>query len=179
MMENDILKVIVSAKEIDEICARLGKKITNDYKGKTPIVIGLLKGCQPFMSDLIKHINTYMSIDYMSVSSYDGMSSTGSITIKKDIETDVRGRDVIIVDDIIDTGVTLLNITNLFKERHVKSIKTVCLLDKPEGRKVDLKADYAGLIVPKEFVVGYGLDYNGLYRNLPYIGILKREVYEK
>ena len=175
-MENDILKVIVSSKEIDEICARLGKKITNDYEGKTPIVIGLLKGCQPFMSDLIKHINTYMSIDYMSVSSYDGMSSTGSITIKKDIETDVRGRDVIIVDDIIDTGVTLLNITNLFKERHVKSIKTVCLLDKPEGRKVDLKADYAGLIVPKEFVVGYGLDYNGLYRNLPYIGFIEDEV---
>ena len=131
------------------------------------------------MSDLIKHINTYMSIDYMSVSSYDGMSSTGSITIKKDIETDVRGRDVIVVDDIIDTGVTLLNIINLFKEKKVRSIKTVCLLDKPEGRKVDLNADYVGMIVPKEFVVGYGLDYNGLYRNLPYVGVLKREVYEK
>ena len=107
------------------------------------------------------------------------MSSTGSITIKKDIETDVRGRDVIVVDDIIDTGVTLLNIINLFKEKKVRAIKTVCLLDKPEGRKVDLNADYVGMIVPKEFVVGYGLDYNGLYRNLPYVGVLKREVYEK
>jgi len=170
-MENDILKVIVSAKEIDAICERLGKEITKDYDGKYPIVIGLLKGCQPFMSDLIKYINTYISVDYMS--------STGSITIKKDIETDVRGRDVVVVDDIIDTGVTLLNIINLFKEKKVRSIKTVCLLDKPEGRKVDLNADYVGMIVPKEFVVGYGLDYNGLYRNLPYVGVLKREVYEK
>lgn len=178
-MENDILKVIVSAKEIDAICEHLGKEITKDYDGKYPIVIGLLKGCQPFMSDLIKYINTYISVDYMSVSSYDGMSSTGSITIKKDIEVDVKGRDVIVVDDIIDTGVTLLNIINLFKEKHVRSIKTVCLLDKPEGRKVDLNADYVGMIVPKEFVVGYGLDYNGLYRNLPYVGVLKREVYEK
>ena len=116
-MENDILKVIVSAKEIDAICERLGKEITKDYDGKYPIVIGLLKGCQPFMSDLIKYINTYISVDYMSVSSYDGMSSTGSITIKKDIETDVRGRDVVVVDDIIDTGVTLLNIINLLKKK--------------------------------------------------------------
>lgn len=178
-MHNDILKVVVTENEIENICSKLGAEITKDYEGKCPVVIGLLKGCQPFMSDLIKKINTYIILDYMSVSSYDGMSSTGSITIKKDIECDVKGRDVIIVDDIIDTGVTLLNITNYFKEKQVKSVKTVCLLDKPEGRKVDLKADYAGMIVPKEFVVGYGLDYNGLYRNLPYIGVLKREVYEK
>ena len=175
-MENDILKVIVSAKEIDAICERLGKEITKDYDGKYPIVIGLLKGCQPFMSDLIKHINTYMSIDYMSVSSYDGMSSTGSITIKKDIETDVRGRDVIVVDDIIDTGVTLLNIINLFKEKKVRSIKTVCLLDKPEGRKVDLNADYVGFRIENKFIVGYGLDYAEKYRNLKDILIIRPEL---
>lgn len=177
-MKADILKTVVSEKEIESICERLGKQISKDYEGKEPIIIGLLKGCLPFMSDLVKNITGYVKLDYMSVSSYDGMSSTGSITIKKDIDTSVEGKDVIIVDDIIDTGVTLLNITQYFKEKKVNSIKTCCLLDKPEGRKVDIKADYVGMDIPKEFVVGYGLDFNGLYRNLPFIGVLKKEVYE-
>lgn len=177
-MKDDILKTVVTEKEIKEICERLGAQISKDYEGKQPVIIGLLKGCLPFMSDLVKNITIYVTLDYMSVSSYDGMSSTGAITIKKDVESVVQGKDVIIVDDIIDTGVTLLNIKKYFEEKNVNSIKTVCLLDKPEGRKVDISADYIGMNIPKEFVVGYGLDFDGLYRNLPYIGVLKKEVYE-
>ena len=179
MMNNDILKVVLTKEEIDQVCKRLGEEITRDYHDKKPIIVGLLKGCQPFMSDLVKHISTYIKIDYMLASSYEGINSTGHVTVKKDIETFVEGQDVIIVDDIIDTGFTLKSVISLFKEKKVRSVKTCCLLDKPEGRKVDLKADYAGLTVPNEFVVGYGLDYNGYYRNLPYIGVLKPEVYTK
>lgn len=177
-MKNDILKTIISKEEIQTICQRLGEEISRDYANKKPIIIGLLKGCLPFMSDLVKHINSYVTLDYMSVSSYDGMASTGAITIKKDVESVIEGRDIIIVDDIIDTGVTLLNIVEFFKEKKANSIKTCCLLDKPEGRKVAIEADYVGTTIPKEFVVGYGLDFNGYYRNLPFIGILKKEVYE-
>ncbi len=177
-MKNDILKTIISDSEIEQICKRLGAQISKDYEGKKPIVIGLLKGCLPFMSDLVKHISGYITIDYMSVSSYDGMASTGAITIKKDVESIIEGKDIIIVDDIIDTGVTLLNIVEYFKEKKANSIKTCCLLDKPEGRKVAIEADYIGTTIPKEFVVGYGLDFNGYYRNLPFIGVLKKEVYE-
>lgn len=177
-MKNDILKTIISKEEIQTICQRLGEEISRDYANKKPIIIGLLKGCLPFMSDLVKHINGYVTLDYMSVSSYDGMASTGAITIKKDVESVIEGRDIIIVDDIIDTGVTLLNIVEFFKEKKANSIKTCCLLDKPEGRKVAIEADYVGTTIPKKFVVGYGLDFNGYYRNLPFIGILKKEVYE-
>lgn len=177
-MNNDILKVVVSEDDIQKACKRLGEQISKDYDGKEPIIIGLLKGCIPFMPDLAKCISIYARLDYMSVSSYDGTSTTGAITIKKDIDTNVEGKDVIIVDDIIDTGITLLNIKKYFEEKKVKSIKTCCLLDKKAGRKVDVEADYIGLDVPNEFVVGYGLDYNGLYRNLPYIGVLKKEIYE-
>lgn len=179
MMNNDILKVVISKEEIEDVCKKLGEQISKDYKDKKPIIVGLLKGCQPFMSDLVKYIKTYIKLDYMVASSYEGITSTGHVTVKKDIETFVEGEDVIIVDDIIDTGFTLKSVVCLFKEKKVRSVKTCCLLDKPEGRKVDLKADYVGLTVPNEFVVGYGLDYNGYYRNLPYIGVLKPEVYKK
>ena len=179
-MNNEILKVILSAEEIDNICKRLGEQISKDYEGKKPLIVGLLKGCQPFMSDLIKHISIHMQLDYMLVSSYHGGTySSGSVTIKKDIESNPKGRHIIIIDDIIDTGFTLKNITNLFKDKEAASVKVCCLLDKPEGRKVDITADYIGTTIPLEFVVGYGLDYDGYYRNLPYIGVLKPEVYTK
>lgn len=178
-MNNDIKKILVSEEEIQDICQKLGKQITEDYDGKYPILIGLLKGCEPFFSDLSKNIKTYCSIDYMRVSSYEGTASTGNVQIKADISLDIKGRDVIIVDDIVDTGKTCLYIKNLLLQRGAKSVELCCLLDKPEGRVVDVDVKYIGGCVPNEFVVGYGLDYNELYRNLPYIGVLKEEVYKE
>ncbi len=178
-MTNDIKKIIVSAKEIDNICERLGKEITNDYQGKKPLFVGLLKGCQPFMSDLLKYVDLYCEIDYMKVSSYSGTESTGNIIIKNDISTPLNGKDVIIVDDIVDTGKTTKYIQDLFFLRKANSVKVCTLLDKPEGRIVDINVDYVGGFVPNEFVVGYGLDYNESYRNMPYIGVLKEEIYKK
>ena len=176
-MIKDIKRVSVSEEEISKIVKRLGEQITKDYEGKTPIFIGLLKGCNPFLMDLLKNVNLHCSLDYMDVSSYSGTSSTGNIKILYDAQVDVEGKDIIIVDDILDTGRTLKRVVELFEHRKAKSIKLCVLLDKPEGRLVDIKADYVGGLVPNEFVVGYGLDYNELYRNLPYIGVLKEEIY--
>lgn len=178
-MENDIQKIIISAKEIEGICERLGNQISNDYVGKKPIFIGLLKGCEPFISDLFKHIKCYSQIEYMKVSSYYGACSTGNILIKQDITRSIEGEDIILVDDIVDTGRTIYEIVQLLKSRNAKSVNVCCLLDKPEGRTMDVSVKYVGSRVPNEFVVGYGLDYNEYYRNLPYIGVLKEEIYLK
>lgn len=178
-MEENILKVILDENKIKEICKELGDKLTKDYEGKKPIVVGLLKGCHPFLDDLVRQIKCELYIDYMSVSSYSGDSSTGSIKIKKDIDVDVENRHVLIVDDIIDTGLTLKEITKLFKSKNCKSVKSCVLLDKPEGRTVKHEADYVGMRIPKEYVVGYGFDFDGYYRNLPYVGVLKPSAYEK
>lgn len=177
-MDNDILKVSISKEELDNMVKNIGNQINNDYKGKNPLIIGILKGAVPFMNDLLKVITLKVTTDYLRVSSYQGTKSTGTITIKGDIP-DVKDKDVIIVEDIIDTGRTLKELKKLFEENGAKSIKIATLLDKPEGRKVEIEADYVGGIVPNEFVVGYGLDYNEYYRNLPYIGVLKEEVYKK
>lgn len=176
-MKNDIEKVSFSVEKIEEMVERLGKQISDDYRGKNPIFIGLLKGCNPFMMDLLKHVDIHCSLDYMDVSSYSGRHSTGNIKILYDATCDVEGKDIIIVDDILDTGRTLEKVVGLFEHRGAKSIKLCVLLDKPEGRKTNIKADYVGGLVPNEFVVGYGLDYNENYRNLPYIGVLKEEIY--
>ena len=173
-MKNDIKKVILSEQDIKDICVRLGKQISVDYENKNPLVIGLLKGCEPFVSDLLKCVNTYCEIEYMRVSSYQGTESSGHIVIKSDVFADLIGRDVIIVDDIVDTGRTILYIKNLLLKRGAKSVSVCCLLDKPEGRKVDITVEYTGTTVPKEFVVGYGLDYDEYYRNLPYIGYIEK-----
>lgn len=178
-MNEDIKKISVSEAEISQIVERLGKQISKDYHGKMPLFIGLLKGCNPFMMDLLKHVDIKCTLDYMNVTSYEGTSSTGIVKITQDIKTDVLGKDVIVVDDILDTGRTLDEIKKSLIRRGAKSIKLCVLLDKPEGRIVDISADYVGGLVPNEFVVGYGLDYNELYRNLPYIGVLKEEVYSK
>ena len=178
-MINDIKKVSVSQKQIEEILTRLGNQITKDYEGKKPIFIGLLKGCNPFLTDLLKHVNLHCTLDYMDVSSYSGTQSTGNIKILYDAQADVEGKDIILVDDILDTGRTLKRVVELFEHRKANSIKLCVLLDKPDGRKVDIQADYVGGLVPNEFVVGYGLDYNEFYRNLPYIGVLKEEIYSK
>ena len=159
---------------------KLGQQLTKDYQGKNPIFVGILKGSVPFMAELIKHIDTHIELDFMLVSSYHGgTASSGVINVIKDIDQDITGRDILFVEDIIDTGQTLKNLCNLFKERNAASVKIATLLDKPEGRIVEINADYTCFTIPNEFVVGYGLDYNENYRNIPYIGILKEEVLYK
>src|SRR5690606_30761716 len=158
----------------------LGHQLTEEYDGRFPLAIGVLKGATPFMTDLMKRIDTYLEIDFMDVSSYGRSTvSSGEVKILKDLNTPVEGRDILIIEDIIDSGVTLNYLVDLVCYRKAKSIKIVTLLDKPTGRKANIEADYVGFIVPDEFVVGYGLDYAEKYRNLPYIGILKPEVYGK
>lgn len=178
-MINDIKKIVINDVKLNEICCILGRKISNDYKDKKLVLIGLLKGCQPFMSDLIRHIECHCEIDYMIVSSYDGTKTTGNLKIKKDIDISIKDKDVIIVDDIIDTGITAHNVLELFKERGAKSIELCTLLNKQEGRLNNITVKYFGTHIDNEFVVGYGLDYNELYRNLPFIGVLKEEIYLK
>lgn len=178
MITDDIKKVLVTAEEIEELCTRLGKKINEDYEGRDPLIIGLLKGCQPFMADLMKHIDGYVKVDYMKVSSYHGTTS-GTLAITKDVDVNVKGEDIIVVDDIVDTGKTIKAVADLLKGRGAKSVEFCCLLDKPENRCCDVHVKYPGAQIPSEFVVGYGLDYNELYRNLPYIGALKESVYRK
>ncbi|MBU8881398.1 hypoxanthine phosphoribosyltransferase [Bacillus sp. FJAT-29790] len=177
-MKNDIEKILISEEEIQEKTRALAAMLTEEYQDRFPLVIGVLKGAMPFMSDLIKRIDTHLEMDFMDVSSYGRTTvSSGEVKIVKDLDTSVEGRDILIIEDIIDSGLTLSYLVELFRYRKAKSIKIVTLLDKPAGRKADIAADYVGFIVPDEFVVGYGLDYAEKYRNLPYIGILKPEVY--
>jgi hypoxanthine phosphoribosyltransferase len=178
-MNNDILKVLISEQEIKEICARLGAEITKDYQGKDLVVVGLLKGCNPFMADLIRHIELKLDVDYLAVSSYQGTQSSGDIKIRLDLNESIKDRDVLIAEDIVDTGTTLTTVKKLLLHRGARSVKIVTLLDKPEGRIIECDPDYIGTKVPNEFVVGYGLDYNEKYRNLPYIGVLKPAAYQK
>lgn len=178
MLEQDIKKVLISHEEIVAAAQKLGAQLTEDYAGKNPILVGVLKGSVPFMAELVKHIDTHIELDFMVVSSYHGgTASSGVINIKQDVGQDVAGRHVIFVEDIIDTGQTLKNLRDLFKERQAASVKIATLLDKPEGRVVEIDADYTCFSIPNEFVVGYGLDYDEHYRNLPYVGVLKEEVY--
>ena len=180
MLEQDIKKILISHDEIVTAARELGQKLTEDYQGKNPILVGILKGSVPFMAELIKHIDTHIELDFMLVSSYHGgTSSSGVINIIKDMDQDIKGRDILFVEDIIDTGKTLKSLKELFEGRQPASVKIATLLDKPEGRLVEIEADYTCYTIPNEFVVGYGLDYDENYRNLPYIGVLKEEVYSK
>lgn len=178
MLEKDIERIIFSADDITSRTQELADELVHDYEGRIPLMIGLLKGSIPFMADLVKHMDLQLEMDFMDVSSYHGgTESTGTVTINRDLNTDVKGRDVIIVEDIIDSGRTLKHVVALLKDRGAASVKIVTLLDKKEGRIVEIEADYAGFLCPNEFVVGYGLDYQELYRQLPYVGILKEEIY--
>ncbi len=180
MLEQDIKKILISHDEIVTAARELGQKLTEDYQGKNPILVGILKGSVPFMAELIKHIDTHIELDFMLVSSYHGgTSSSGVINIIKDMDQDIKDRDILFVEDIIDTGKTLKSLKELFEGRQPASVKIATLLDKPEGRLVEIEADYTCFTIPNEFVVGYGLDYDENYRNLPYIGVLKEEVYSK
>lgn len=177
-MNNDIEKILCSTEEIARAVSRLGAQLTEEYQDKNPLVVGILRGSAPFMMDLVRAMDCYLEIDFMDVSSYgDDLESSGNVRILKDLDTDVRGRHVLLVEDIVDSGRTLEKLLELFSARHAASVKVCTLLDKPERRVVDVQADYVGLTVPNEFVVGYGLDYRQQYRNLPYVGVLKAEVY--
>ncbi|EPH98552.1 hypoxanthine phosphoribosyltransferase [Enterococcus faecalis 13-SD-W-01] len=179
MLEKDIERVLITKEEIQTRCEEMGKVLTEEYRDTNPLVVGILKGAVPFMADIVRSIDTHLELDFMDVSSYGNATvSSGEVKIVKDLDTNVEGRDLLIVEDIIDSGRTLAYLVDLFKYRKAKSVKIVTLLDKPEGRVVDIKADYVGFDVPNEFVVGYGLDYAEAYRNLPYIGILKPSVYQ-
>jgi len=180
-MINDIEKVYYSEEELKSIVERLGKQISEDYKGKNLLLVSILKGSVVFMADLMRAITVPCAIDFMCVSSYaDKTQYSGVVKIVKDLDINLEGYDVLIVEDILDSGKTLSYIKKLLIGRNPNSIKICTLLDKPERRAVsDIWADYSGAEVPDEFVVGYGLDYSEIYRNLPYIGVLKREVYEK
>ncbi len=178
--ENDVEKILFSEEEIAERLSVLAEKIDKDYFGKRPLMVCVLKGSVLFFTDLIREITLPVEIDFMSISSYGaGATTSGEVKVLKDLDNRLDGRDVIIVEDIVDSGFTLNYMTKLLSSRNPASIKVCALLDKPSRRKVDIKADYIGFEVGNEFVIGYGLDYAQKYRNLPYIGILKRSVYEK
>ncbi len=180
MLEKDIKETFYSKEEIHERIVQLGKTLSEDYKDKNPLVVGILKGAVPFLTDLVREMNIPLEMDFMDVSSYGNTTvSSGEVKILKDLDTVVENRHLLIVEDIIDSGRTLNYLVNLLKYRQASSVKIVTLLDKPDGRVIDIEADYVGFEVPNEFVVGFGLDYAERYRNLPYIGVLKPEVYEK
>lgn len=178
-LDNDIEQILVDAKQLEEINKRLGEQITKDFADKNLLVVGILKGSLYFMADLTRYIDLPLKLDFLAVSSYGSSTrSSGSVKIIKDIDIDLAGYDVLLVEDILDSGRTLDYVSKMLSARGAKSISIVTLLDKPERRVVDLKPDYVGADVPDEFVVGYGLDYDQEYRNLPYIGALKRSIYE-
>lgn len=180
-MENSIKQILLTEEEIQNRIRELGEILTEEYAGKNPIVVGVLKGVVVFYADMIRHIKVPCEMDFMCVSSYQGTNSTGRTMISKDLNNDIHGRHVLILEDIFDTGNSLQFICNHLKNKEPASLKICTLLDKPERRKpgVQVKCDWVGFTIPNEFVVGYGLDYNEHYRNLPYVGILKPEVYEK
>jgi hypoxanthine phosphoribosyltransferase len=176
-MHQDIEKILLTQEEIEAKSAELAEQLKVDYADKKPILLGLLKGSTMFMADLMKTLDIDLQIDFMDVSSYDGAASTGDVKIVKDLDLSVRNRHVLIAEDIVDTGRTLEKVIELLKNRGATSVEMVTLLDKPEARVASIAAKYVGFTIPKSFVVGYGLDYNEKYRNLPYVGILKQSVY--
>lgn len=176
-MEKDIQSVLLSEEEIQREVAKIGAQISKDFAGKEPIFVGVLKGCFIFMADLMRYVTINCSMDFMAVSSYSGTTSTGAVKINKDLSEDIEGRHIILVEDILDSGVTLNYLKNYLMVRRPASITIATLMDKPARRKADIYADYSCFEIPDAFVVGYGLDYNEKYRNLPYIGVLKPQIY--
>ncbi len=179
-MLGDIASILISREELEVKTRELGKLISDEYKGKDLIIICVLKGGIMFTTDLVKEIKLPLEMDFMAISSYgDSTSTSGVVRIIKDLETDIKGKDVLIVEDIIDSGLTLKYLKELLEVREPNSIKICTLLSKPARRQENVHIDYKGFDIPDEFVIGYGLDFAEKYRNLPYIGILKPEVYEK
>ncbi|EDS72244.1 hypoxanthine phosphoribosyltransferase [Anaerofustis stercorihominis] len=176
-MKEDIKEILITEEELKEKVQELGKILTKDYKDKNPLVICVLRGAVMFLSDLLREIDTFVDMDFMAVSSYEGTNSSGVVNIVKDLTTNIEGRDVLIVEDILDTGRTLDYLMRILNQRHPKSMKICSLLIKKGREEIKVPVDYYGFYIPNEFVVGYGLDYDDKYRNLKYIGILKEEVY--
>ncbi|KXO14798.1 hypoxanthine phosphoribosyltransferase [Clostridiales bacterium KA00134] len=177
-MKESIERILFTEEELAQKIREMGKRITEDYKGKKLLCLGILKGSVVFMSELIKRIDLPLEIDFMDVSSYVGTQSSGEVRILKDLDYSVAGKDILIIEDIIDTGITLNYLVKLFKHRNVNSVLIATLLSKPRRRKIDVDVKYVGFDIEDLFVVGYGLDYNEQFRNLPYIGVLKEEVYK-
>lgn len=178
-MHPDIKKILVSEEQIIQRSKELGKQITEEYsaKNEVPLVVGLLKGSVPFLAELIKHIDMKIQFDFMDVSSYEGTESIGDVKVNLDLHTSIKGKSVLLVEDIVDTGRTIKEVKRMLVNKGASDVKVVSLLDKPERRVVEIDAEYVGFQVPNEFVVGFGLDFNQEYRNLPYVGVLKDELY--
>ena len=177
-MEQDIAEILLDEATIQARVAELGAQLTQDYQGKEVIMICILKGAVVFCAALVRAMDVHMKMDFMGIASYgDAQKTSGIVRITKDIDSSITGKHVIIAEDIMDSGLTLSHLLRLLKERKPASIRICCLLDKPSRRECDITPDYYGFIIPNKFVVGYGLDYMGLYRNLPYVGVLKPEVY--
>jgi hypoxanthine phosphoribosyltransferase len=178
-MHEDIAKVLLDQETIRKRVQELGKQISEDYDGKDLILVCILKGAVQFFSDLSRAIECHVDMDFMAISSYGNSSKTsGIVRLSKDMDYSITGRHVLIVEDIMDSGLTLNHLTTVLRAREPASLKIVCLLDKPERRECDISPDYVGFIIPNYFVVGYGLDCEGRYRNLPYVGVMKPEVYQ-
>ena len=178
-IEEDVLKVLITKDEIDNRCKELADKLHKDYQDENPIFICILKGALPFFAKMLEHLKFEMEIECVRVKSYDGMNSTGNVQIDNFNFDHIKDRHVIIVEDIIDTGLTMKKTTDLFKSKGVKSLEILALLNKPVLNQVQLNPKYIGFEIPHEFVIGFGLDYNEQYRNLPYIGVLKPEAIKK
>lgn len=179
-MDRDLKEVLISEAQIKGRIKELGEALTRNYRDRDLLLVGILKGAIPFLADLMRSIDLPLAYDTMAVSSYGASTkSSGTVRIMKDIDTSIEGRDVLIVEDIVDTGLTLQYLLEILRSRRPRSVKSCTLLDKPSRRKVAIEPDYNGFQVPDVFVVGYGLDYAEIYRNLPYIGVLKEEVYQR
>lgn len=176
-MHKDCEEILVTEEEILKRCEELGRQIDKDYADEPPIVVGLLKGSVPFMAELIKKITIDIELDFMDVSSYAGTTSSGDIKILKDLDRSIKGKKILIVEDIVDTGATVVVVKDLLYQKGASDVKIITLLNKPDRREKAVEADYIGFTVPNKFVIGYGMDYEQKYRNLPYIAVLKEEVY--
>ena len=178
MLMDDVDRILISEEEILKRSEEIGKQISEDYKDSVPVIVGLLKGSVPFMAELIKHISIDCRMEFMDVSSYSGTESQGDVKIVKDLDCSIKDLDVLIVEDIVDTGKTLEKVKELLYSKGARSVKVASLLDKPSRRIVDIEAEYVGFTIPNEFVIGFGLDYDQKYRNLPFVGVLKEELYK-
>jgi len=180
-MKNDMLEILFTEEQIQAKVKELAAQLSKEYAGKDPVFVGVLKGVVIFFADMVRNIDIPCEIDFMSIASYSGTTSTGKTDIRKDVSVDIKGRHVVILEDIFDTGTSLTFTVNHLLNKQPASLKVCTFLDKPERRRpgITLKPDYTGYVIPNKFVVGYGLDYNEHYRNLPYIGVLKPEIYEK
>lgn len=180
LLRGDLDHILITQEQLEQAVQSLGSQLTQEYKGTAPVFVCILKGAALFFSDLLRNVDLPLTIDFMAISSYGNSTKTsGVVRILKDLDHDVLNKDVLVIEDIVDSGLTLSYIKKVLLERGARSVKLVTLLDKPERRKTDLQVDYACFIIPNEFVVGYGLDYQERYRNLPYVGVLHPRIYQE